>query len=228
MLLRVTREQGPVTGVMRMSAGSARSGKVHVLLVEDDETVSTMYRLRLEMDGFRVVVASDGEAGLRLARELRPDLLVLDYGLPRLGGAALLRALRADEQTRDQPVIVLSAYDDARRVAEGSELGVLHWLVKSRITPGELSAVVGSLVELELGRAQAGRCGRSSSARRAVRNVSRCTTRWSARSSSSCTSKTPSSAPCSLVAAGKRCRASGTSSNMALVVSRRATTSGSG
>lgn len=135
---------------MRLSPGGARSERVHVLLVEDDETVSAMYQLRLAMDGYRVVVAFDGETGLRLARELRPDLLVLDYQLPRLDGPALLRALRADEQTRDQPVIVLSAYDDARRVAEGRELGVLRWLVKPHTTPAELSAVVGVLVRLEL------------------------------------------------------------------------------
>src|SRR3989440_2983917 len=88
--------------VVRMSGGSAVTGKVHVLLVEDDPSVSEMYRVRLEMDGLRVLVAAEGETGLRLIQEMAPLLVLLDYRLPRLDGPGLLRALRADERTRDQ------------------------------------------------------------------------------------------------------------------------------
>jgi DNA-binding response OmpR family regulator len=135
-----------------MSGGSAVTGKVHVLLVEDDASVSDMYRVRLEMDGYRVLVAADGETALRLIREVGPELVLLDYRLPRLDGPAVLRALRADEQTRDQAVVVLSAFDEPRLVAEGRRLGALEWLVKTHITPGELTAVVRRLVSLELDR----------------------------------------------------------------------------
>jgi two-component system phosphate regulon response regulator PhoB len=133
-----------------MSGGSAVTGKVHVLLVEDDPSVSEMYRVRLEMDGYRVLVASDGETGLRLIREMAPALVLLDYRLPRLDGAAVLRALRADEQTRDQPVVMLSAFDEPRLVREGRSLGALEWLVKSHVTPSELSGVVRRFVTFEL------------------------------------------------------------------------------
>jgi two-component system, OmpR family, phosphate regulon response regulator PhoB len=133
-----------------MSGGSAVTGKVHVLLVEDDASVADMYRVRLEMDGYRVLLAADGETALRLIRELRPELVLLDYRLPRLDGPAVLRALRAEEQTRDQAVVVLSAYDEPRLVAEGRGLGALDWLVKTRITPSELTGVVRRFVSLEL------------------------------------------------------------------------------
>jgi two-component system, response regulator len=136
---------------MAMSGGSAVTGKVHVLLVEDDPSVSDMYRIRLEMDGFRVLVASDGQTGLDLVRELEPELVVLDHGLPRLDGPAVLRALRDDEATRRQPVIILSARDEPAVVEEARELGVHDWLVKSHVTPAELSAVVRRFVNLELG-----------------------------------------------------------------------------
>jgi DNA-binding response OmpR family regulator len=136
---------------MRMSGGSAVTGKLHVLLVEDDQSVSEMYRVRLEMDGYRVLVAADGVTGLQLIRQLAPQLVLLDYRLPRLDGAAVLRALRADEATRDQPVVMLSAYDEPRLVAEGRDLGALAWLVKSHTTPTELTAVVKRFVNLELG-----------------------------------------------------------------------------
>jgi DNA-binding response OmpR family regulator len=130
---------------------ASREG-VQVLLVEDDATLATMHRVRLEMDGYGVVVATDGEAGLRLAGELLPDLVILDYRLPRLDGAGVLRALRADERTRDLVVVVLSAFDDPRLMAEGLSLGAADWLVKSRVTPAQLAAVVRRLLRLELDR----------------------------------------------------------------------------
>jgi DNA-binding response OmpR family regulator len=134
-----------------MSGGSAVTGKVHILLVEDDSSVAEMYRVRLEMDGYRVLVATDGETGLRLIRELSPELVLLDYRLPRLDGPAVLRAVRSDERTRGQMVVVLSAYDEPRMVEEGLGLGAVEWLVKSHVTPSELSAVVRRFVTLELG-----------------------------------------------------------------------------
>jgi two-component system phosphate regulon response regulator PhoB len=134
-----------------MSGGSAVTGKVHVLLVEDDPAVSDMYRVRLEMDGYRVLVAGDGETALRLIREMGPELVLLDYRLPRLDGPAVLRALRADDRTRGQAVVVLSAFDEPRLVAEGRGLGALDWLVKTHVTPSELTAVVRRFVSQELG-----------------------------------------------------------------------------
>jgi DNA-binding response OmpR family regulator len=134
-----------------MSGGSAVTGKVHVLLVEDDASVSDMYRVRLEMDGYRVLVAGDGETALRLIREIEPELVLLDYRLPRLDGPSVLRALRADERTRAQPVVVLSAFDEPRLMAEGRGLGALDWLVKTHVTPAELTGVVRRFVSLELG-----------------------------------------------------------------------------
>jgi len=135
---------------MRMSGGSAVTGKPHILLVEDDASVSEMYRVRLEMDGYRVLVVADGLAALQVVRDLAPDLVLLDYRLPRMDGPAVLRALRADDATRHQAVIVLSAYDEPRLVAEVRRLGALDWLVKSHTTPTELSAVVKRFVHLEL------------------------------------------------------------------------------
>lgn len=134
-----------------MGGVSASRERVHVLLVEDDAVLATMHRVRLEMDGFRVMVAEDGAAGLRLATEVLPDLVILDYRLPRLDGAGVLRALRADERTRDLPVIVLSAFDDPLLVAEGRSLGAAEWLVKSRVTPAQVAATVRRLLRQELG-----------------------------------------------------------------------------
>src|SRR2546430_12653925 len=133
--------RGKAQGGAVLSGGSAVTGRLHVLLIEDDPSVSEMYRVRLEMDGYRVHVAADGETGLRLIRETAPDLVLLDSRLPRLDGAGVLRALRADERTREQAVVMLSAYDEPRLVREGLGLGALEWLGQSPLTPSQLTGV---------------------------------------------------------------------------------------
>ncbi|HEY8811057.1 MAG TPA: response regulator, partial [Candidatus Dormibacteraeota bacterium] len=74
-------------------------GSLHILLVEDDPAVAGMYRLKLEMEGYRVTVAGDGEEGLRVAREHRPQLIFLDVRLPKLDGMSVLEAMRGDDRT---------------------------------------------------------------------------------------------------------------------------------
>ena len=81
-----------------------------VLLVEDNEMNRDMLSRRLLRRGFEVVVAGDGEQGLAVAREQRPDLILMDMSLPILDGWEASRRLKADEVTRHIPVIALTAH----------------------------------------------------------------------------------------------------------------------
>jgi len=81
-----------------------------VLLVEDNEMNRDMLSRRLLRRGFEVVVAGDGEQGLAVAREQRPDLILMDMSLPILEGWEASRRLKADEVTRHIPVIALTAH----------------------------------------------------------------------------------------------------------------------
>ena len=81
-----------------------------VLLVEDNEMNRDMLSRRLLRRGFEVVVAGDGEQGLAVAREQRPDLILMDMSLPILDGWEASRRLKADEVTRHIPVISLTAH----------------------------------------------------------------------------------------------------------------------
>ena len=74
---------------------------VRVLFVEDDGAVAQMYRLKLELDGYQVEVAPDGEVALEMVRSSPPDLIFLDIRLPKLDGLDVLEALRADPATRE-------------------------------------------------------------------------------------------------------------------------------
>jgi CheY-like chemotaxis protein len=80
-----------------------------ILLVEDNEMNSDMLSRRLERRGFEVLIAVDGAAGVALAREQRPDLVLMDIGLPVMDGYAATRALKADPATTAIPVIALTA-----------------------------------------------------------------------------------------------------------------------
>ena len=80
-----------------------------ILLVEDNEMNRDMLSRRLERRGYEVLLALDGAAGVELARERRPDLVLMDIGLPVMDGYAATRALKADPATRVIPVIALTA-----------------------------------------------------------------------------------------------------------------------
>jgi CheY-like chemotaxis protein len=115
---------------------------VKVLLIEDDEFAAEMYRLRLVADGYSVVVGQDGEEGLRMATDERPDFIYLDRRLPGLDGFEVLERLRSDPATRHIPVIILSNYGEPELRERGLKLGALEFLVKADTTPAQLSTRV--------------------------------------------------------------------------------------
>jgi len=83
--------------------------KPRVLIVDDEPDLLSVLHFGLEVEGFDVLEASDGEQGLNMAREHTPDLIVLDLMLPRMDGYKVCRALKFDERYRRIPVFILSA-----------------------------------------------------------------------------------------------------------------------
>ena len=125
------------------------SDEIRVLFVEDDPTVAQMYRLKLELDGYQVIMAKDGEEGLRLAREVDPDIVFLDIRLPKVDGLTVLEGLRAADRTRHVPVVILSNYGEQDLVDRGYRLGALDYLIKSQTTPAHLSRGVENWLKEE-------------------------------------------------------------------------------
>jgi len=115
-----------------------------VLCADDDNDILALLAIRLERAGFRVEQAMDGEQALSLARELRPDGLVLDVMMPRLSGTEVLGALRGDETTAAIPVVLLSARAQEADVERGLEAGADAYLAKPFEAP-ELIEVVTRL-----------------------------------------------------------------------------------
>ena len=121
--------------------------EVKVLLIEDDEAASEMYRLRLAADGYSVVIAHDGEHGLRLAERELPDLIYLDLRLPKLDGFQVLERLRGEPSTAMIPVVILTNYGEPELRERGLNLGALEFLVKADTTPAFLSQGVERFTE---------------------------------------------------------------------------------
>ena len=90
----------------------------HVLLIEDEPNIAEAIRFLLTRDGLRVSHAAEGAAALVLLRHDPPDLLILDHMLPGMSGLEILTAVRADPESRDLPVMMLTARGRDREMAE--------------------------------------------------------------------------------------------------------------
>ena len=98
-----------------------------VVVVEDDINIAELLRLYLEKDGFAVTVSHDGAEGLRLAEELKPDLVMLDIMLPGMDGWQICKRLR---QTSKVPIIMLTAKGETEDKVQGLEMGADDYIVK--------------------------------------------------------------------------------------------------
>ncbi|MCJ7827861.1 response regulator [Patescibacteria group bacterium] len=115
-----------------------------ILMVEDDLPMAKMYSTKLQMEGFEVVVAHNGEEGLEKIEEGEYKLVLLDLMIPKLGGMEVLARLRGDKRFATVPVIILSNLSQEEDIKKAHELGVKDFLVKSNHTPNEIVGIVKS------------------------------------------------------------------------------------
>src|SRR3982074_3025576 len=108
---------------LSMAVPKKDEDEVRVLFVEDDPAVAQMYRLKLELDGYSVEIATDGVQAVAKALADPPDIVFLDIRLPKLDGLGVLEALRGQEQTKQIPVVILSNYSERELINRGLKLG---------------------------------------------------------------------------------------------------------
>jgi DNA-binding response OmpR family regulator len=109
-------------------ARSTDTPKRRVLVIEDDSSIALGLRINLESEGYEVLSAEDGEAGLTMARENQPDLVILDVMLPKLNGFQVLQTVRREGLM--MPIIVLSARTGEMEKVTGLELGAEDYVAK--------------------------------------------------------------------------------------------------
>jgi DNA-binding response OmpR family regulator len=116
-----------------------------VLVADDDDDILLLVTTRLKRDGFDVVAARNGEEALELALKRRPDVAVLDVGMPGLDGLEVLERIRADESLREIRVLLLTAKAQESDVRRGYDGGADAY-VRKPFSPADLSARVRELV----------------------------------------------------------------------------------
>lgn len=113
-----------------------------ILIVEDDQTIATMYHTSLTNDGYEVTLAENGERGVELAGQQRPDIILLDIIMPKMDGFAVLEKLKGDNATKDIPVVLLTNLGQDEDRERGQKLGALDYIVKADYTPLQVSEKV--------------------------------------------------------------------------------------
>jgi two-component system phosphate regulon response regulator PhoB len=112
--------------------------KKKILLVEDDEALASVYKSRLDIEGFEIKGVYNGEEALSAAIAFKPDLILLDAMMPKISGFDVLDILRNTPETAHVRVIMLTALSQPKDKERAEALGVNDYLVKSQVVIGDV------------------------------------------------------------------------------------------
>ncbi len=117
-----------------------------IAIIEDDPTISQMYRMKFEADGFDVRMAGNGKIGVDLVKSFKPDIILLDIQMPEMNGAAALKLIREHKDSKDTPVIILTNLGEEEAPSEMRSLGISSYIVKANNTPRQVVAHVKNTI----------------------------------------------------------------------------------
>ena len=120
---------------------------IKITIIEDDPTISQMYRMKFESDGFEVRLAANGQIGVEVVEKFQPDIILLDLQMPEMNGTEALRYIRAKDWGKTIPVIVLTNLGEEEAPREIKELGVHSYIVKANLTPRQVVEQVKSAIK---------------------------------------------------------------------------------
>jgi DNA-binding response OmpR family regulator len=115
-----------------------------IAIIEDDQAISQMYRIKFEAEGYDVETAENGELGLELLEKMRPDIVLLDLMMPVMTGEEMLDKLRATSWGAAMKVIVLTNRGEQEIPDEVKQLGVTALILKADMTPRQVAELVKS------------------------------------------------------------------------------------
>ena len=113
-----------------------------IAIIEDDQTISQMYRMKFQSDGFDGQMDANGRLGVALVEQFKPDIILLDLQMPEMDGAEALAEIRKHDWGKDTPVIILTNMGEEESPASLKKLGVESYIVKADLTPSQLVARV--------------------------------------------------------------------------------------
>ncbi len=121
---------------------SDNNNKKKILLIEDEELIVSLLQRKLEMEGYEVFVARDGMEGIEIMKKTKPDLVLLDIIMPRMGGFKVMETMIKDNELRSIPVIIISNSGQPVELDRARKLGAKDWLIKTEFDPREVISKV--------------------------------------------------------------------------------------
>jgi len=118
--------------------GMVKNKHGKILLIEDEELIITLLQKKLEKEGYRISVARDGVEGIEKLKEDKPDLVLLDIVMPRMGGFEVMQEMRSDEDLRSIPIIIISNSGQPVELDRAKRMGARDWLIKTEFDPKEV------------------------------------------------------------------------------------------
>mgnify|MGYP001576377962 CR=1 FL=1 len=115
-----------------------------IAIVEDDQAIAQMYRLKFESEGYEVQTAEDGSIGLKLIEHMSPDIVLLDIMMPVMTGDEMLKRMRSQPWGKDVKVIMLTNMGEQEAPKKIKKLGVNAFIVKAEMTPRQVAELVKS------------------------------------------------------------------------------------
>ncbi len=109
-----------------------------ILIVEDEEILLNLLQKKLSQEGYDVSVARDGEEGLKLIREIRPDLILLDIVMPKIDGFGVMQEVQKDNELKKIPIVIVSNSGQPVEISQAQKLGARDWLIKTNFEPQEV------------------------------------------------------------------------------------------
>lgn len=113
-----------------------------IAIVEDDQAISQMYRMKFEAEGYEVETAENGKLGLALVESMKPDIILLDLMMPEMTGEEMLVELRKKDWGKETPVIILTNMGEQEVPMRMKELNVRAFILKADMTPRQVAEVV--------------------------------------------------------------------------------------
>jgi DNA-binding response OmpR family regulator len=121
-----------------------------IVIVEDDPSLADIYKTRLELLGYKCLMASDGIAALYFIHREHPDLVLLDLMVPDIAGDEILRRMRVSPWGKDIPVLIISNLNESDAPAGLRELGIVDYIVKANLADDQIDQVVNSILRPDL------------------------------------------------------------------------------
>lgn len=123
--------------------------KLKACIVEDEALIQEMYKDKLHQEGFLVVTANDGQEGIEVIKQEKPDIILADLMMPNKDGFELMQNLKEDPALAKIPVIILTNLDNSEAAEKSSEFNADFYLVKSQYSPSDVVNIVKEILSAQ-------------------------------------------------------------------------------